>query len=186
MIEAVAVTILPLGFLVILFGGGALFLRDNIEQDGKAPINRTLFYTSKYSVVIVWGAMVVQAWGINISSTEVPPSLSMVALFSWFFGFLFLYLGRFAMGNSFRLGTAREETSLKDDGLFGLNRNPMYMGMYATIAGSSLYTLNLIVILLGAFIIAIHHTIVLAEEKHMQNVFGQKYVEYSSRVRRYI
>jgi hypothetical protein len=46
MIEAVLVTILPAGFLIVLFGGGALFLRREIKQDGEAPINRTLFYAS--------------------------------------------------------------------------------------------------------------------------------------------
>ena len=41
MIEAVLVTILPVGFLIILFLGGALFLQKKISQDGEAPINRT-------------------------------------------------------------------------------------------------------------------------------------------------
>ena len=75
MIEAVVVTILPVGFLIVLFGGGALFLRKNIEQDGKAPINRTLFYISKYSIIILWAAMVIQSWGISISFIEVPYGL---------------------------------------------------------------------------------------------------------------
>ncbi len=186
MIAAIAATILPLGFLIVLFGGGALFLRKNIEQDGVAPINRTLFYISKYSVLAIWGAMVLQLWGIGISSFEVPPFLQVLGLVSWFFGFALLYIGRFEMRSSFRLGTPKEHTSLKVDGLFGLSRNPMYVGMYATMVASALYTLNPIVILLGAFVIAIHHSIVLAEEDHMQKVFGQEYLEYRNRVRRYV
>ena len=47
MIEAVLVTILPVGFLIIIFLGGALFLQKKISQDGEAPINRSLFYASK-------------------------------------------------------------------------------------------------------------------------------------------
>lgn len=90
------------------------------------------------------------------------------------------------MGGSFRLGTPKEHTTLKVKGLFRLSRNPMYVGMYATMVASALYTLNPLVILLGAFVIAIHHSIVLAEEKHMQMVFGQEYVDYRNRVRRYI
>jgi protein-S-isoprenylcysteine O-methyltransferase Ste14 len=104
----------------------------------------------------------------------------------WFAGFALLYLGRFKMGNSFRLGTPKEDTSLKTDGLFRLSRNPMYVGVYATIIASSLYTLNPVVILLGAFVVAVHHAIVLAEENHMQKVFSREYSEYCSRVRRYI
>jgi protein-S-isoprenylcysteine O-methyltransferase Ste14 len=186
MIEAALVTILPVGFLIILFGGGALFLRKNIDQDGKAPINRTLFYVSKYSIIILWAAMVIQSWGISISFIEVPRLLQVIALLFWFFGFVLLYYGRFKLGNSFRLGTPKEDTSLTVDGLYKLSRNPMYVGMYATLGASALYTLNPMVILLAGFVVAVHHTIVLAEEEHMQKVFGQKYLDYCRHVRRYV
>ncbi len=186
MIEAALVTILPAGFLIVLFGGGAIFLRRNIEQDGEAPINRALFYASKYSILVLWGAMVIQSWGISISFVEVPRFLQLIALLFWILGFSLLYLGRFKLGDSFRLGTPKEDTSLKVDGLFRLSRNPMYGGMYTTLVASALYTLNPIVVLLGVFVIVIHHTIVKAEEEHMQNVFGQEYLDYCNRVRQYI
>jgi protein-S-isoprenylcysteine O-methyltransferase Ste14 len=186
MIEAVLVTILPVGFLIIIFGGGALFLQKKIEQDGEAPINRTLFYASKWSIVILWGAMALASWGIGFSLVQVPRLLQLVALVFWCAGFALLYLGRFKMGDSFRLGTPKEDTRLKTDGLFRVSRNPMYVGVYATIVASSLYTLNPVVILLGAFVIAVHHAIVLAEEKHMQKAFSQEYPAYCSRVPRYV
>ena len=186
MIGVIAATILPLGFLAVLFCGGALFLRKHIQQDGEAPIQRTLFYLSKYSILALWGVMVLQIWGISISVFEVPASIQVIGLVAWFLGFALLYLGRFEMGSSFRLGTPKEHTRLKVEGLFRFSRNPMYMGMYATIVAAAVYTLNPVVILLGAFVIAIHHSIVLAEEEHMQNTFGQEYLAYRNRVRRYI
>ena len=186
MIEAALVTILPVGFLIVLFGGGALFLKRNIEQDGEAPINRTLFYLSKYSILVLWGAMVMQSWGIRISIVDVPRSLQLIAILFWACGFAFLYVGRFTMSDSFRLGTPKEDTSLRTDGLFRMSRNPMYIGVYLTIAASTFYTTNPLVIMLGVFVIAVHHRIVLAEEKHLRNVFGREYSEYCSRVRQYI
>jgi len=51
MIVAVAATILPLGFLVVLLGGGALFLRNNIEQDGEAGYIPDYFRTT---CVVIW------------------------------------------------------------------------------------------------------------------------------------
>ena len=87
MIESALVTILPAGFLVVLFGGGMVFLKRNIEQDGEAPINRTLFYVSKYSILVLWGAMVLQSWGIRISFVEVPRTLQLIALLFWSCGF---------------------------------------------------------------------------------------------------
>jgi protein-S-isoprenylcysteine O-methyltransferase Ste14 len=186
MIEAVLVTILPVGFLIILFWGGALFLKKKISQDGEAPINRTLFYTSKWLIMILWGAMALASFGIGFSPVKVPRFLQVIALAFWFTGFAFLYLGRFKMGDSFRLGTPKEDTSLKTDGLFRVSRNPMYVGVYATIVAASLYTLHPVVILLGAFVVAVHHAIVIAEEKTMHKVFAREYSEYCSRVRRYV
>jgi protein-S-isoprenylcysteine O-methyltransferase Ste14 len=186
MIEAALVTILPVGFLIIIFGGGALFLQKKIEQDGEAPINRALFYASKYSIIVLWGAMALASWGIGFPPVQVPRLLQLIALAFWFAGFALLYLGRFKLGDSFRLGTPKEDTSLKTDGLFHLSRNPMYVGVYATIVASSLYTINPVVILLGAFVVAVHHSIVISEEKHMQKVFTREYSEYCSRVPRYI
>ena len=186
MIEAALVTVLPVGFLIIIFGGGALFVQKKIEQDGEAPINKTLFYAGKYLIIVLWGAMALASWGIGIPPVQVPRLLQLIALAFWCAGFALLYLGRFKMGDSFRLGTPKEDTSLKTDGLFRLSRNPMYVGMYATIVASSLSTLNPVVILLGAFVVAVHHAIVLAEEKHMHKVFCREYSEYCSRVRRYV
>jgi protein-S-isoprenylcysteine O-methyltransferase Ste14 len=130
--------------------------------------------------------MVLQSWGIRISFVEVPQTLQLIALLFWASGFAFMYLGRFMMRDSFRLGTPKEDTSLRTAGLFSISRNPMYVGVYLTIAGSSLYTLNPLVILTGIFVTAVHHRIVRAEEKHLQNVFGREYSEYCSHVRRYI
>jgi protein-S-isoprenylcysteine O-methyltransferase Ste14 len=186
MTEALLITLLPVGFLIIIFGGGAYFLQKKIEQDGEAPINRTIFYISKYSIIVIWGAMALAGWGIGFSPVPVPRFLQLFALPFWFAGFALLYLGRYKMGDSFRLGTAKEETRLKTDGLFSLSRNPMYVGVYATIVASSLYTLNPVVILPGAFVIAVHHSIVLEEENHLHRVFSREYPAYCSRVRRYV
>jgi protein-S-isoprenylcysteine O-methyltransferase Ste14 len=43
-----------------------------------------------------------------------------------------------------------------------------------------------VVLLLGIFVIAVHHKIVLGEEAYMQKEFGQEYLDYCRRVRRYI
>jgi protein-S-isoprenylcysteine O-methyltransferase Ste14 len=186
MIEAFFVTIFPAIFLVVLFGGGSLFRRKQIDQDGTAPINKTLFYASKYSILILWGATVLQSWGAKISFVEVPTLVKWFSLSLWSFGFILLFIGRFGLGNSFRLGTPKESTNLKIDGIYRYSRNPMYLGVYATVFAAVFYTLNPIILLLAVFIIAAHHKIVLAEEEHMKKAFGQDYLSYSSRVRRYI
>jgi len=42
------------------------------------------------------------------------------------------------------------------------------------------------VLLVAAFVIAVHHKIVLAEEAHLRRAWGEEYRNYCSQVRRYL
>ncbi len=186
MVEPIFVTILPVLFLILLFGGGVLLRRRGIDMDGEPPIDRRPYYVSKYSILILWAAMIMQSWGVDLSFVEIPKLLKWFALCLWVGGFALLLVGRLGLGSSFRVGSARESTRLTVGGLFRLSRNPMYLGMYATLVASAVYCANPILLLLALFIIAVHHAIVRAEERHLHEVFGQDYDAYRARVRRYL
>jgi protein-S-isoprenylcysteine O-methyltransferase Ste14 len=186
MIVALAVTLFPVAFLAVLLTGGERFRRRQIEQDGDAPIDRTLFYGSKYLILVLWAAMLLNSWGVRVSFFEGPAYLKRAAVCVWAVGFILLFIGRFGLGDSFRIGRPQESTRLKVDGLFRISRNPMYLGMYSTLLASVLYTLNPVLLLFGVFIVVVHHRIVLAEETHLRSAFGKEYAEYCSRVRRYL
>ena len=186
MIESLLVTLLPVGFLIVLFGGGELFRRKNIDMDGDPPIHKMFFLSSKYLIILLWAAMVVHSWGINLSLTKVPELSKWMALFLWASGFMLLFVGRFGLGRSFRIGSPKERTNLNVDGLFRFSRNPMYLGVYATLLASVLYTLNPLLFVIGIFVAAVHHKIVLAEERYLRTTFGEQYTEYCHRVRRYL
>lgn len=185
MVEAFVVTLLPVLFLTVLFHGGERFRHQNIDMDGEPPINRTLFYTSKYLIVLLWAAMSLRSWGITLP-IEISQELKWLSLFLWVSGFALLFAGRFGLGDSFRIGSPKEATSLTVNGLFRLSRNPMYLGVFSTLLASFLYTLNPLIFCLAAFIVVVHHKIVLAEEQYLQRVFGEEFVRYCSRVRRYL
>jgi protein-S-isoprenylcysteine O-methyltransferase Ste14 len=186
MIEALVVTLFPVAFLAVLFTGGELFRRRQIDMDGDAPIDRTLFYGSKYLILVLWAAMVLDSWGINFSFFNGPATLKRVAVCFWAMGFILLFVGRFGLGDSFRIGHPKESTRIRVDGLFSVSRNPMYLGVYSTLLASVLRTLNPVLLLCSAFIVAVHHRIVLAEETHLRHAFGKEYEEYCCRVRRYL
>ncbi len=186
MLEAWAVTAFPVLFLIVLFGGGSLFRRRHIDMDGEAPINRAVFLTSKYLIVLLWATMVLHVWGINLAFFRIPSWVKPVSLCLWAGGFALLFIGRFGMGSSFRIGSPKESTSLKVDGLFRFSRNPMYLGVFTTLLAVVLFTLNPILFLIAIFIVAVHHKIVLAEEEYLYKTFGEEYRAYCNRVRRYI
>jgi len=186
MVESLAVSALPALFLSVLYGYEALLRCRKLDPTGELPVGKTLFLCSKYALVIPWGAMVLRSWGPGLAISERPVLFKWVALALWALGFALLFFGRFRLATSFRTGIAREQTHLKHDGIFGYSRNPMYLGIYATLLSASLYTLNPIVLAVGAFIAAVHHRIVLSEERHLRIVFGGTYEEYCRRVRRYL
>lgn len=186
MIEPLAVTLLPVIFLIMLFGGGALMRRRHVDPDGDPPIGRRLFYASKYGVVAVWAAMVAQAWGLGVPLATRPDWVRWVSIVFWIVGFALLTAGRLIMRDSFRIGSPREQTGLRVDGLFRVSRNPMYLGVFATLLAAVLYTLNPLVLLAAIFVVVVHHSIVLAEEAYLRQAFGGEYADYCCRVRRYL
>jgi protein-S-isoprenylcysteine O-methyltransferase Ste14 len=89
------------------------------------------------------------------------------------------------LGASTRLGLPTERTVFKTNGLYSFSRNPMYVGFNLITISSMLFHFNILVSAMGIFSICIYHLIILAEEKYMERQFGQQYLDYLSRVRRY-
>jgi protein-S-isoprenylcysteine O-methyltransferase Ste14 len=186
MIEPIFVAAFPVLFLSVLFSGGTALRRLQIDMDGTPPINRNLFLLSKFAMFVSWAAMILQGFGVRLTLISGPRVLRWIALGLWAAGFSLLLAGRLTMGNSFRIGCAKEFTTLRASGLFRYSRNPMYFGVYSTLLASALYTMNPFILLVGVFVAAVHHRITLAEEECLRKMFGEAYMDYCRRVRRYL
>jgi protein-S-isoprenylcysteine O-methyltransferase Ste14 len=186
MLLSLFVTLLPVLFLAGLIQRALAFRRRHVDMDGEPPISKALFASSKYAIVLVWGAMVIQSWSDKLSFIDVPSVFTSASLGLWALGFALLFAGRSGLGESFRIGSPKERTGLKRTGLYRFSRNPMYVGVYATLCAAVLRTLNPILLLVGVYVIAVHHRIVLAEEAQLRHVFGEEYRTYCSQVRRYL
>ncbi len=80
-----------------------------------------------------------------------------------------------------------ESTTLVTSGMFAFTRNPMYVGMVAVLVGTALLLNDLwpwFVIVPFGFVI--HLGFVRHEETLMEETFGEQYVEYKARVRRWL
>lgn len=186
MLEPVLVVAFPLLFLAVLAGGRISMRRRGIDMEGRPPIDRTLFLLSKSAMIIPWAAMVAQGFGVDLALTRVPQVLKGMSLGLWIAGWGLLLAGRLGLGGSFRVGCPKEETTLRTDGIFRYTRNPMYVGLDATLLAASLYTLNPLVLIAGIGIAGVHHRIILAEEECLRKMRGQDYDEYCRRVGRYL
>jgi len=96
-------------------------------------------------------------------------------------------IAQYQMGQSWRIGIDREHRSpLVEKGLFKFSRNPIYVGLVATLLGLFLVVpnaLTLLVFVLGFVVISIQ---VRLEESFLLESHGAAYTEYQRRVRRWL
>jgi protein-S-isoprenylcysteine O-methyltransferase Ste14 len=179
-------TVLPLAFLVQLLVSEVALARRRIVLSGKPPIDRRLFFACKYLAIGAWCTVALQSFGIGwqpLTGFRVPLALSWAL---WVFGFGLLFLGRINLSAHFRLGLPNEATRFQRSGAFRFTRNPMYAGIDVTMIAAVLYTGNPALLAVGAFVIAVQHRIILAEERWLLATFGGDYEHYRERVGRYV
>ena len=78
-------------------------------------------------------------------------------------------------------------TSLVHNGIFGKTRNPMYVGLFMILLGWAVWLQSLSnVLILFAFVLWLTELQIKPEEAALRKVFGQGYIDYCKRVRRWI
>jgi protein-S-isoprenylcysteine O-methyltransferase Ste14 len=109
-------------------------------------------------------------------------------------GILVAVSGFLLMGKSRDL-FKKHQTTLKiqksnhmiDEGVFLKSRNPMYMGMTILISGLSLFSTNVIALFLPfIFMVLVRFLFIRKEEQLLFETFGDDYLEYINKVRRWI
>lgn len=100
---------------------------------------------------------------------------------------LWTVLAQAQMGESWRIGIDQEHrTSLVRSGVFGLSRNPIFLGMMLTLFGLFLVVpnaLTLVALVVGVVLIQIQ---VRLEEEFLARTHGEEYEQYRRHVRRWI
>ena len=78
-------------------------------------------------------------------------------------------------------------SALVDNGIFARTRNPMYLGLLLVLSGWAVWleSASNIFVLVG-FVLYITVLQIKPEEQALREIFGQAYVDYCSRVRRWI
>lgn len=78
-------------------------------------------------------------------------------------------------------------TKILDTGFYGYSRNPIYLGMillYLAVSCFANYVWFLL--FLPICLLIIHFGVILREEKYLESKFGDEYLDYKKRVRRWI
>jgi protein-S-isoprenylcysteine O-methyltransferase Ste14 len=103
------------------------------------------------------------------------------------FGFSIMSKARDLFKKNQTTFTYNQASKLVTDGIFSKSRNPMYIGMIVLLLGIGITFTNILsVTTTFVFILLIHFISIPTEEKMMEDLFGQEYLEYKKKVRRWI
>ena len=98
-----------------------------------------------------------------------------------------MLLSLVSFGRSFRVGIDVDHLAkLVTTGMFSFSRNPIYVGFAFVLLGQFLIFPNWVLLIYLMAGIWLFHRQVLREEEFLRKHYGQEYVEYSKRVRRYL
>jgi protein-S-isoprenylcysteine O-methyltransferase Ste14 len=110
-------------------------------------------------------------------------------------GSIFLFIAVFFLASSLRqffltkntVILIKPATSLQTKGIYGITRNPMYVGLSIAYLGITCFIGNWWnVILFPLLLTIVQEYIIKREERYLELEFGQEYDEYKKKVRRWI
>jgi len=164
---------------------GMILRKKGFRPLGRPTIHPVLFYIGKVALFSSWGYLLTNAILIlsGLSSPDLlypVPSAVLVTV-----GSLFLIIAFHDLGDSLRVGLPGEETTLKTTGIYRFSRNPIYVGVDLIAIASVLFIPVIINILCAVLGIIAHHFIILSEEKFLESRFGEDWMKYKRRTRRY-
>ncbi len=157
-----------------------------MEVIGKPPINPILFYSGKISGYIVWILFLVSIFKVDLVPKLIHLNLNYLSYCLLIIGLFFAIASLFKLGRSTRFGIPTTKTNLKTNGIYSFSRNPIYFGFNLITISSVIYIPNPLILILGIYSMIIYHLIIIGEEKFLEKAFGEDYLNYKKKVRRYI
>ena len=98
-----------------------------------------------------------------------------------------IILAQSQMQQSWRIGIdTAHKTELVQRGVFGISRNPIFLGVMMTLLGLLLVAPNAVTLTILAVGLVLINIQVRLEEEHLKRMIGDEYLHYSQRVRRWI
>jgi len=101
-------------------------------------------------------------------------------------GFMLMGLAHKALFGMFIHGERQETSTLVTTGIFAHVRNPMYLGIFLIFLAFILVTFSIISVIPWILIIILFNQMTNYEEKDLEKIFGEEYLEYKSRVPKWI
>ncbi len=130
---------------------------------------------------------VVQVMSVLCWPVVVPLWLSVAGAVIGTAGMVFFLLAVVAMRDNWRAGIdAAQKTELVTRGIYRISRNPAFVGFDLFYIGLAAMFPNPVLVALTLAGIVLFHLQILQEERHAPEAFGQAYIDYRRKTRRYL
>lgn len=157
------------------------------DQIGKNKIGFTKFVeiTMKISAILVFIAELVS---IFLETGHSPTVARVIGTIMSVGGTVIFIVAVWTMQDSWRAGVSKtDKTELVTSGIYQISRNPAFLGFDLLYIGTLLIFFNWILCGLTVFAVTMYHLqIVNVEEDFLLTTFGSEYLQYKSKVCRYI
>ncbi len=157
------------------------------DQIGKDKIGFVKFVeiTMKIAAILVFIAGLVSIFletGHSLTAIRVMGAIISVG------GTVIFIVAVWTMRDSWRAGVSKtDKTELITNGIYHISRNPAFLGFDLLYIGTLLMFFNWILCFLTVFAVTMYHLqIVNVEEDFLLATFGNEYLKYKKKVRRYI
>jgi protein-S-isoprenylcysteine O-methyltransferase Ste14 len=155
---------------------------------GKPPVPVFYFLLAKILVIVNLVFLLLRGLRIEVPVIFEPAvSIDWIALVVLVTGIIILLTSAIQLNYDLIFGlSSSDKHKLHTNGIYSLSRHPFYLGFIFILFSSCLLTPNLLNIaaFLGAWLI--HHRIMVREEEFLISQYGQEYIQYAKKVRRYI
>lgn len=184
-----------IAFLILAAFYGCYFIKmlqqrkKGIQTDqmgkGKSGLTKFIEITMKIAACLT---PLTELVSIIIGTALFPNWVRILGVCISIIGVVVFVFAVFTMRDSWRAGvSATDQTELVTEGIYGISRNPAFLGFDLVYIGILLMFFNLGLFLISAFaILMLHLQIINVEEDFLISAFGEKYVDYKKHVRRYV
>lgn len=184
-----------ISFAILLAFYGGYFLKmikqkkKGIQTDqigkGKTGFSKAIEILMKIATYLV---LMVEVVSILINTTYFPVWSRITGVFLGIIGVAVFIISVLTMRDSWRAGVSKtDKTELVTDGIYQISRNPAFLGFDLVYIGILLMFFNWVLFASSVFaMLMLHLQIVNVEEEFLATVFGDEYLAYRKKVRRYL
>jgi protein-S-isoprenylcysteine O-methyltransferase Ste14 len=156
-----------------------------MDYIGKSPISVPILILGKVAFICCSVFFLVKMFAIDTMLFDAIFTNILGVIF-YAVGLLTVIVSLLQLGRSATVGIPDRDTELKTHGMYRLTRNPVYVGAFMMCAGSCLFSIHIVNVLLMAITVEVHLRIVTKEEQFLEKRFGKQWSDYKQKVPRFV